>query len=223
MKKIFQFGEKIKGFDILVLNEREVRAASGLFFLSAIIAFMNVWLIGDLNLIKILVVVFVLDFFIRVFVNPKYAPSLVLGRFIVRNQKPEYVGAPQKRFAWAIGFILASTMFFLMIVNNILGPVNFILCLACLMFLFFETAFGICLGCKVYNLFHKEKAKLCPGGVCEIVKKEKIQRITLTQIIVLFLSIILVFSLFWFNIIKLDKVEVESFGPSCIGIESSNK
>jgi hypothetical protein len=27
---------------------------------------------------------------------------------------------------------------------------------------------GICLGCKVYNLFSKEKAQLCPGGVCEI-------------------------------------------------------
>ncbi len=223
MKKIFCFGEKVKDYKIRVLNEREVRAASGLFFLAAIIAFMNVWLIGDLNLIKILVVVFVLDFFIRVFVNPKYAPSLILGRFIVRNQKPEYVGAPQKRFAWAIGFILASTMFFLMIVNNILGPVNFILCLACLTFLFFETAFGLCLGCKVYNLFHKEKAKLCPGGVCEVIKKEKIQRITLTQIIVLILSIILIFSLFWFKIIKLDKVEAESFGPSCIGIESLNK
>jgi hypothetical protein len=35
--------------------------------------------------------------------------------------------------------------------------------------LFFEAAFGICLGCKVYNLFNQKQAQLCPGGVCEFV------------------------------------------------------
>jgi hypothetical protein len=34
--------------------------------------------------------------------------------------------------------------------------------------LFFESAFGICIGCKIYNLFNKQKAQLCPGGVCEL-------------------------------------------------------
>lgn len=220
MKKIFQFGEKVKGYDIRVLNEREVRAASGLFFVVAMMAFMNVWLIGDLNLIKIFIITFLLDFIIRVFINPKYAPSLVLGRLIVRNQKPEYVGAPQKRFAWAVGLILSTTMFFMMIVNSILGPVNFLICLACLIFLLFESAFGICLGCMVYNLFHKDKAKLCPGGVCEVVKKEKIQKITLAQIIILLLSIAFIVSIFQFNIVKLDKVEEDSYGASCLGTTS---
>jgi hypothetical protein len=32
-------------------------------------------------------------------------------QFIVINQKPEYVGAPQKKFAWIIGLILAVLMF----------------------------------------------------------------------------------------------------------------
>ena len=31
------------------------------------------------------------------------------------------------------------------------------------------TAFGICLGCKVYNLFSKDKAQLCPGGACAVI------------------------------------------------------
>jgi hypothetical protein len=35
---------------------------------------------------------------IRVYINPKYSPLLILGGFIVRNQKPEYVGAKQKKF-----------------------------------------------------------------------------------------------------------------------------
>ncbi len=84
----------------------------------------------------------------------------------MRKQQPEYVGAPQKRFAWAIGFALAFTMFLLVVINNVMGPVNLIVCALCLLLLFFETAFGICLGCTVYRVLHN-KPELCPGGVCE--------------------------------------------------------
>jgi hypothetical protein len=121
------------------------------------------------------VVAFLVDFTIRIFVNPRYAPSLILGQWFVRKQQPEYVGAPQKRFAWAIGFVLALTMLYLVVINNLIGPVNLIVCAACLVLLFFETAFGICLGCKVYNLFHSEQAQLCPGGVCEMAPEPRLQ------------------------------------------------
>ncbi len=87
---------------------------------------------------------------------------------MVRKQQPEYVGAPQKRFAWAIGFVLALTMLYLVVIKHVIGPINLIVCAACLVLLFFEAAFGICIGCKVYNWFNKDKAQLCPGGVCEI-------------------------------------------------------
>ena len=86
----------------------------------------------------------------------------------MRKQQPEYVGAPQKRFAWAIGFVLALTMLYLVVIKHVVGPINLIVCAACLVLLFFETAFGICIGCKVYNLFNKDQAQLCPGGVCEV-------------------------------------------------------
>jgi len=58
-------------------------------------------------MIKYVVVMFLTDFIIRVFVNPRYSPTLIMGRLIVRNQIPEYVGAPQKKFAWIIGVSLA--------------------------------------------------------------------------------------------------------------------
>ena len=58
-------------------------------------------------------------------------------------------------------------MLYLVVINNLIGPINLIVCATCLVLLFFETAFGICIGCKVYNLLHKEQAQLCPGGVCE--------------------------------------------------------
>jgi hypothetical protein len=116
----------------------------------------------------VFVVAFLIDFTIRIFINPLLAPSLIVGKWMVRNQQPEYVGAPQKRFAWAIGFVLALAMLYLVVLNNVIGPINLVVCAICLALLFFETAFGICIGCKLYNLFNKKNAQLCPGGVCEV-------------------------------------------------------
>ncbi|MFA7399559.1 MAG: DUF4395 domain-containing protein [Sideroxydans sp.] len=163
---LFQFGQQIPGYNLPVLNERAVRASAGIFFLFAIVSFMKAWLVGDFQLTRMFVIAFLIDFTIRIFINPRYSPSLILGQWFVRKQQPEYVGAPQKRFAWAIGFALAFTMFLLVVINNVMGPVNLIVCALCLLLLFFETAFGICLGCSVYRLLNN-KPELCPGGVCE--------------------------------------------------------
>ncbi|HVR59960.1 MAG TPA: DUF4395 domain-containing protein [Pseudolabrys sp.] len=184
MSKVFQFGEQLPEYAVPVLNEREARAGAGILFFIATIAFMNAWLTGDFSPTKIIVIGFFIDFFIRVLVNPKFAPSLVLGRFAVRNQKPEYVGAPQKRFAWAIGLVLATTMLYLVVFQNVRGPINLLVCAICLLLLFFETAFGICIGCAIYNLFNREKAQLCPGEVCEVHVRQEIQRVGLAQIVV---------------------------------------
>ena len=129
---------------------------------------MNTWLTGNFQPTRVFVVAFLVDFTIRIFINPLLAPSLIVGQWVVRKQQPEYVGAPQKRFAWAIGFVLALIMWYLVVLNNVIGPINLIVCAACLTLLFFETAFGICIGCKLYNLFSKDDAQLCPGGVCEV-------------------------------------------------------
>jgi hypothetical protein len=168
MNKLFAFGDHIDGYEIPVLNEREVRASAGILFFLALIAFMNAWLVGDFRFTRVFVVAFLIDFSVRIFINPKYAPSLVLGRFMVRKQLPEYVGAPQKRFAWAIGWTLALAMLFLVVINRVIGPINLIICSTCLLLLFFETAFGICIGCKIYNLISRKQAQLCPGGICEV-------------------------------------------------------
>jgi len=194
MGLFFNFGEKVKGFEVNVLNEREIRAGAGILFLFSIISFMNVLLVGNFVPIKIFIVAFLIDFIIRIFINPKFSPSLILGRIFVRNQTPEYVGAPQKRFAWIIGLILVSYMFIFLVLFGIVGPINFIACLLCLTFLFFESVLGICLGCLVYPLFNKEKAILCAGGVCKPVKKDKIQFVSFLQILVL--SLFLAFVVF---------------------------
>lgn len=168
MSATVRFGETVEGYAVPVLNERAVRAGAGLLFFLAIVAFMNAWLTGNFQPTRVFVVAFLTDFTVRIFINPRYAPSLIVGQWMVRRQQAEWTGAPQKRFAWAIGFVLALTMLYMVVLNNVIGPVNLIVCAACLILLFFETAFGICIGCNIYNLFNKDKAQLCPGGACEV-------------------------------------------------------
>jgi hypothetical protein len=91
--------KKLKGTKIPVLNEREIRAGAGILFLFSIISFFLGCVGKNFALIKIFGFYFLIDFIIRVLINPKFSPSMILGRFFVRNQIPEYVGAPQKRFA----------------------------------------------------------------------------------------------------------------------------
>lgn len=182
MNKLFHFGETVSGYIVPVLNEREVRAAAGILFFFAIVTFMNAFLLGNFYPTRVFIVAFVVDFIIRLFINPQFAPSMILGRFAVRNQTPEYVGAPQKRFAWGIGLALGLLMFYLMVLNNVVGPINMLVCSACMLLMFFEAAFGICLGCKLYNLFFHEKAKLCPGDACEANTRHDIQKIGWIQI-----------------------------------------
>jgi len=175
MSKLIQFGEKVEGYSIPVLNEREIRAASGMLFLFAFIA---IQMAGQGNFvpIKYFVIIFLTDFLIRVFINPKFSPTLIIGRWIVRRQTPEYVGAAQKKVAWIIGIGLAVVMLVLMIFLNTYSVITGLICFICLLFLFFESVFGICLGCIAYKLYHGKKAQYCPGEVCDIKSRHEIQK-----------------------------------------------
>ena len=181
MNKHFYFGEVVDGYAVRVLNEREARAGAGLLFVFAILSFLYAYRTMDFRYTSIFITFFMVDFFIRVLVNPKYAPSLIVGRFFVARQKPEYVGAAQKRFAWSIGLALSIIMFWLVVVVEMMTPIKIYICTACLILLFSETAFGICIGCVLYNLIRKTPPTLCPGGVCEVRQKEEIQRINPIQ------------------------------------------
>ncbi len=184
MKKNIQFGEHVEGYDIPVLNEREIRAAAGILFLVIFFSLMLIMFKNDFLLVKYSITLFLTDFVIRVFVNPRFSPTLIIARLIVRNQVPEYVGARQKKFAWIIGVILSGTMFIFMVVVNSYSPITGIICLFCLVFLFFESAFGICLACKFYAFLFKEKAQYCPGEVCEVKSKQDIQKTSKTQLFI---------------------------------------
>jgi hypothetical protein len=189
MKDFFTYGEKVPGYEVMVLNEREARAAAGILFVGAFLGLMNGVMLGTAVFSQYFVTFFAIDFTMRV-IQPRYAPSLMLGRFFVQNQTPEYVGATQKRFAWALGFVLAWPMFYYLVIHFQPNPIKVFVCLICMALLFFEAAFSICVGCKIFGWFKKDDPKYCPGGVCEMKIKEPIQTFSLAQKFILVFTVL---------------------------------
>ncbi|HLY70927.1 MAG TPA: DUF4395 domain-containing protein [Puia sp.] len=192
------FGEQVDGFTIRVLNEREVRASAGILFAVMFSAVALIELKGNYLLLKYFISLFLVDFIFRVFVHPRFSPTLILGRMIVSNQNPEWVGAAQKKFAWMIGLALASVMFVLMVVINSRSIISSVICGMCVLFLFFESAFGICLGCLCYRWFYKERAQYCPGEICDTASRQHSPKITALQMAIVAGFIILTLVMIYF-------------------------
>ena len=220
MNNVVQFGENTEGYTIPVLNEREIRAAAGILFLATFVSAMFVEFKNNFLPIKYVLTMFLADFIIRVFVNPKFSPTLIIGRLIVSNQTPEYVGAQQKKFAWIIGVILSATMFVLMVLVNSYSVITGVICIICLVFLFFESAFGICLGCLFYPLFYKEQAQRCPGEVCDKRSKQDIQKISRAQLIVVISFVTFIVIAAWLFNDQFSKQPFDLFG---IYVSSASK
>lgn len=193
-ERVIRFGEKVTGYAVPVLNEREIRASAGILFLVLFVAFMMVLFNNDFLMVKYVIVVFLTDFFIRVVISPRFSPTLIIGRLIVSGQTPEYVGAAQKKFAWKIGLSLSVLMFLHLVVLNASSVVTLSGCAICLVFLFFESAFGICLGCLFYRCFYKHGPLYCTGDACEPKAKELIQKTSWAQIMVVVGLVIYIFT-----------------------------
>lgn len=159
-------GRIVPGYEIPVINERAVRAAAGILFLGGIIAYGFAIVTGSTGPLKPFGMFFIFDMLLRVTVGDRWSPTLGLGRLIVIRQKPEWVGARQKEFAWWLGLMLALISCTTM--GLLAAPlwVTLALCGLCLSLLFIETAFGICVGCTLQSLFGKTRPRYCPGDTC---------------------------------------------------------
>ena len=178
----FQYGQIIPGLQIYgkpapypVLNERAIRAGAGIMFALGLFAFFQAFYLRDFFFVQVLVIVFFVDFLMKVIVGTKFSPISALSNKIVASQAPEYVGAIQKRFAWSIGLGLSGLMIVLLFGFGVQSLATLAVCGVCLTFMFMESAFGICAGCKVYNvllswgiLAPPEYKPACPGNVCVI-------------------------------------------------------
>ena len=175
---IISFGEYKEGINYKVMEERQMRASAGIMFLLGIIAFINGFILQNYIVIPYISGFLMLNFLIGIFINPKFSPTILIAMVLVRKQSPLYIGAVQKKFAWSLGLMLSLVIFSLslMLINDAsyFEPVC-MLCIICLVLLYFETAFGICIGCKFYKLSIKLKLlpkpkenPNCMGDACEV-------------------------------------------------------
>ena len=65
-------------------------------FLFALVAFMNAWFKGDFTPTKLTIVAFFIDFFVRVVVNPRYSPTLIMARWMVNNLSLIHISEPTR-------------------------------------------------------------------------------------------------------------------------------
>jgi len=179
---LFTYGETIPGLMLYgkpapyeVLNERAVRAGAGIVFALGMFSLFQAFYLQEFAYIKVLVVALFIDFLLKVVIGTKFSPLSRLSNLIVSKQEPEYVGAVQKRFAWSIGLVLSFIMVVMIFGFSVIGPVNLVICLFCLTLMFVETAFGVCIGYKLYGFLlarnviaQPEYKPVCPGNVCSI-------------------------------------------------------
>ena len=175
---IFSFGEMNGEHGYKTLDERAMRGSAGLMLLVAVVAFIYGFIIKKYGVLPYLSGFLVLNFAIGVFINPKFSPTVFISKLMVRKQVVLPIGAIQKRFAWTLGLVLSTAIFLMSL--KLVGDVTWfdpvcMLCLICLLFLFLETAFGICVGCQTYFLAIRlklikrpEVTPNCMGDSCNI-------------------------------------------------------
>ena len=174
-KFLTEYGEYVPGYDVTVINEREARAAAGLLFmLGMIVIFVGIGY-NHIIVARVYLAFLFIDFTARM-ISPKYAPSLLIAKFVTRNQKPEYVGGLQKRFAWTMGWFISLPMMWWFVLHWDITFYKVMVCVLCLTLMFLEAAFSICVGCMIYKWIIQEDPSHCPGGVCEVRQREPIQQ-----------------------------------------------
>ena len=200
---LWEYGEKVPGYDVTVINEREARAATGVLgMLGIIVIFIGIGF-NHIMVARIYLAFLWLDFLIKV-ITPKYSPSMLLGKFIVRNQRPEYVGGLQKRFAWTIGWFISFPMMYWFVIHWDITFYKVLICVLCISLMFLESAFSICVGCSIYKALIKETPQHCPGGVCEIRKKDPVQTFNPVQKFIAILTFIGLLSGIYFFLAKTE-------------------
>ena len=162
-----RIGEIVPGYRVPVIDEPAVRAAAGILFLAGGAAFAVAVFEQSARPLQPFAVLFMADMLLRVAVGDRWSPTLALGRLVVRGQRPEWVGAPQKEFAWWLGLGLALASCSAMGVLAAPLWLTLALCGLCLSLLFLETAFGICVGCALQARFGRRPPEHCPGGSCD--------------------------------------------------------
>ena len=157
-----------------VVNERAVRATAGIVMVLAATAIAIAYFDKNYTPVRIISVIVAADYLLRQVAGlTPLSPIGILGTLLVKNQAPEWVGATQKRFAWALAFGMALLI---AILTNagVHGLGVQLIGLMLISLLWLESVVGFCVGCFIYSrlikadLIHPEDAPACGGNSCEI-------------------------------------------------------
>ncbi len=161
----------IAGSTIPYINERALRARAGLMFLIPVILLFIRLDHGDHNEMIVNVIsgvtgtreyshtfAYALIFFVMYeMITPMFVKTAhlsmtsVLGVFFTRKQQPIYQVMRPKVFAWGIGLILAI-LCQISLYYTVMQSIAFYFLATCLLFMWLETACGICAGCYLYYI-----------------------------------------------------------------------
>ncbi|GAA1703846.1 hypothetical protein GCM10009808_22160 [Microbacterium sediminicola] len=159
-------GEWVDGIEMPVINERAVRASAGILFLLGFSAWLFGVITGELQPMRGFGILFALEMFLRLFVGTRFTPTLLLGTLLTRPQRPEWVDAAPKRVAWGIGLVMALLGCLSLGWLGLPAIVAQIVCGGCLLLLYAEAAFGICVGCEISRRFSRTTPTRCAGDTC---------------------------------------------------------
>jgi hypothetical protein len=160
-------GERVEGYAVAVVNEHAVRFAARVLFGIGLIGWSVAITTSDFSTARLFAVIFLFEMGIRLGVGARLAPLYALGLWVNRRREPLWVGAPQKSFAWGLGFVLSISACFSF---GWLGlpALALAICAVCLVFLGAEALFGWCVGCAIYRRFWPDKTFYCADGSCEV-------------------------------------------------------
>ncbi len=155
-----------------------MRGSAGVMMLVGIFAIVNGFVLRNYEVLPYLSAMLIVNFLIGLVINPKYAPSVLIAKGFIEDQSPLYIGAIQKQFAWSLGLVL-TTVIFILSLFLLQDPSYFnsvcILCVICFLFLYLETAFGVCVGCSLYHyslkiglLKEPKERPNCMGDACSL-------------------------------------------------------
>jgi hypothetical protein len=157
-----------------VVNERAVRATAGIVMALATIAIVLAYFDKNYTPVRVISIFVAADYALRQIAGlTPLSPIGLLGTFLVRNQAPEWVGATQKRFSWALA--LSMVLVIAILTNAGVRGVGIpIVGLTLIGLLWSESVVGFCVGCFIYSrliradVIHPEDAPACGGNSCQI-------------------------------------------------------
>lgn len=107
------------------VNEIEIRISTGITLILGVLSLCLVLFKAEYFIPLILVSLMITDFFLKVFLSPRFGIFGIFVRLFLKKWTEVWVGAVQKRFAWSIGLILSMfVLYCILILGQYIAPME---------------------------------------------------------------------------------------------------